>query len=200
MKKVFLILSVLFFIFMSTAQAHGPVRGKLTATVKINAPAEKVWAVIKNFDDMAWHPGIASTKAKGGNKKKATRILTLKGGGTITEQLKAYKGDKMSYKYKITDMSTVKTITHAGKDEIVPVLPVNNYAATLSVKGKGGSSEVKWVATYYRGYLNNNPPSELNETAADNAVTAVFKVGLTNLLSKFQSGAKDSAIKFKVKR
>jgi mxaD protein len=200
MKKVFLILSVLFFIFMSTAQAHGPVRGKLTATVKINAPAEKVWAVIKNFDDMAWHPGIASTKAKGGNKKKATRTLTLKGGGTITEQLKAYKGDKMSYKYKITDMSTVKTITHAGKDEIVPVLPVNNYAATLSVKGKGGSSEVKWVATYYRGYLNNNPPSELNETAADNAVTAVFKVGLTNLLSKFQSGAKDSAIKFKVKR
>jgi hypothetical protein len=48
--------------------------------------------------------------------------------------------------------------------------------------------------------LNNNPPSELNEAAADNAVTAVFKVGLTNLLSKFQSGAKDSAIKFKVKR
>ena len=101
---------------------------------------------------------------------------------------------------KITEMSTAKTITHAGQDEKVPVLPVSNYAATLSVKEKGGSSEVKWVATYYRGYLNNNPPNELNEDAADQAVTAVLKAGLTSLLGKFQSGAKDSAIKFKIKR
>jgi len=200
MKQVSVILSFLLFIFMSAAQAHGPVRGKLTATVKINAPADKVWAVIKNFDDMSWHPSIAGTEGKGGKNKKATRVLTLKGGGTITEQLKSYKADKKSYKYKITEMSTAKTITHAGQDEKVPVLPVSNYAATLSVKEKGGSSEVKWVATYYRGYLNNNPPSELNEDAADQAVTAVLKAGLTNLLGKFQSGAKGSAIKFKIKR
>jgi Polyketide cyclase / dehydrase and lipid transport. len=64
MKQVSVLLTILFFIFMSAAQAHGPVRGKLTATVKINAPADKIWAVIKNFDDMSWHPAIAGTEAK----------------------------------------------------------------------------------------------------------------------------------------
>ncbi len=200
MKKVILLFTALFFIFAATVQAHGPVRGKMTATVKIKASADKVWAVIKNFDDMSWHPMISGVKAKGGNKKGASRTLTLKGGGTITEKMKAYKDDKMSYKYKITDMSTAKTIQHSGQAEKVPVLPVDNYQATLSVKGKGGSSEVKWVATYYRGYLNNNPPAELDEAAADKAVGGVLTSGLGNLLRKFESGGKDSAVKIKVKR
>ena len=200
MKKVILLITTLFFIFAASVQAHGPVRGKMTATVKINAPADKIWAVIKNFDDMSWHPLITNVKAKGGNKKGATRTLTLKGGGTITEKMKTHKDDKMSYKYKITDMSITKTIQHSGKAEKVPVLPVENYSAKISVKGKGGSSEVSWVATYYRGYLNNNPPAELNEDAADNAVRNVLTSGLGSLLRKFESGGKDSAVKIKVKR
>ena len=106
----------------------------------------------------------------------------------------------MSYKYKMTDISIAKTIQHSGKEEQVPDLPVKNYSAKISVKGKGGSSEVSWVATYYRGYLNNNPPAELNEEAADNAVRNVLTSGLGNLLRKFESGGKDSAVKIKLKR
>ena len=201
MKKITFIVSVLLFFFATAANAHGPVRGKLTATVNIPAPADEVWAVIKNYHDMSWHPDIASTEGEGGNAKGATRILTLaKSGGTITEQLKAYKEDKMSYKYKITEMSTVKTIQHSGQDEIVPILPVNNYQATLTVKGKGDASAVTWVATYYRAYLNNNPPAELNEDAADAAVTSVLTNGLTSLLKKFQSDGTESAVEIKVKR
>lgn len=200
MKKVSLFIFTLFFIFAASVQAHGPVRAKQTATVTIKASADKVWAVIKDFDDMSWHPGISGTKGSGGNDKGATRTLTLKSGGTITEEMKSYKDNKMSYKYKITDMSTAKTIQHSGQEEKVPVLPVSNYAATISVKDKGASSEVTWVGTYYRGYLNNNPPAELNEDAADNAVSAIFKGGLTSLLGKFESGAKDSAVKIAIKR
>ena len=200
MKKITLVIIGLLMAFSSVVSAHGPVRGKMTATVTINASADDVWAVIQNYDDMSWHPAIKSVDATGGNKKGAVRTLTLKGGGTITEALKAYKADKMMYKYKITDMSSVKTIQHAAKDEDVPVLPVNNYAATLTVKAKGDSSVVTWVATYYRAYANNNPPEELNEASADAAVTAILTDGLVSLLKRFDSYSSDSDVKIKMKR
>ena len=200
MKKKSILTTLVLFLFTSIAFAHGPVRGKMTATVSIDASAEDVWAVISNYDDLSWLPLVKSTEADNGNEKGSVRVITLKGGGTITEELKDYKADKMTYKYKITDMSKVKTIQHAGQDEDILVLPVENYAAKLSVKGKGKKSIVTWVATYYRGYVNNNPPAELNEEAADNAVTSVLSAGLTNLAKKFDSSADESAVTFKLKR
>ncbi|WP_349431133.1 SRPBCC family protein [Methylomarinum sp. Ch1-1] len=200
MKKISLFVSFMSLLFAGAVNAHGPVRGKLTASVTINASAEQVWDVIKNYDDMSWHPSIKSTTADKGNKKGSVRVLTLANGGTITEEMKAYKANKMSYKYKIIDMSTTGTVHHAGQDEPIPVLPVENYAATLSVKDKGGKSVVTWVATYYRGYVNNNPPAELNEEAADKAVTAVLTDGLASLAQKFDASASSSDVKIKLKR
>lgn len=198
MKKISL-LAFFLFLFSAVSYAHGPVRGKMTATVDIEAPAEQVWEVIKDFDDMSWHPGIKKTEGTGGNDKRATRVLTVDG-GTITEELKSYDAKKMSYKYKITDMSVVKTIQHSGQDEDVPVLPVDNYQGVITVKKKGNSSVVTWVATYYRAYMNNNPPAELNEETADEAVTEVLKTGLTSLLHKFEPNTLPTAITFTMKR
>lgn len=198
MKKISF-LAFFLFLFSAVSYAHGPVRGKMTATVDIEAPAEKVWEIIKNFDDMSWHPGIKVTKATGGNEAGATRELAVDG-GTITEELKSYDAKKMSYKYKITDMSVVKTIQHSGQDENVPVLPVDNYQGIITVKKKGNSAEVTWVATYYRGYMNNNPPEELNEETADAAVTHVLKTGLTSLLHKFEPNTLATAVKFNMRR
>jgi hypothetical protein len=181
MKKIKLVASVLLFFFTAIASAHGPVRQKAEEQITINAPADKVWAIIKNYGDMAWHPDISNTTAEGGNKKGATRVLTLKDGGTIKEELKKYDESKMSYSYKITEMSTAKTITHAGAEEKVPVLPVDNYSATIDVEAKGDTSVVSWTAGYYRAYTNNNPPAEMNEEAANAAVSAVLKTGLLNL-------------------
>lgn len=189
MKKISLFISLVLVFFTAAVSAHGPVRGKMTAIVSIDASADEIWKVIKEYDDMSWHPAIAGAEADKGNSKGSVRVLTLKSGGTITEELKKHDDAKMSYKYKITDMSTVQTIQHAGQDEDVPVLPVENYQATLTVKDKGGKSVVTWVATYYRGYVNNNPPEELNEEAADAAVTAVLTDGLTSLAEKFGSSA-----------
>ena len=200
MRKIALLFPALFLLFTTAAQAHGPVRGKMTATVTIDAPADKVWDVIKNYDDMSWHPAIKDTKADKGNEDGSIRVLTLKDGGTITEELKNHDDKKMAYKYKITEMSSVKTIQHAGQDEEVPVLPVDNYAATLSVKDKGGKSVVTWVATYYRAYVNNNPPEELNEEAADKGVTGVLKSGLVALLQKFDAKGDESAVSIDMKR
>lgn len=181
MKKITLFLSALFLFVATGAFAHGPVRQKVKQDITINAPAEKVWSIIKNYDDMSWLPAIAGTQGDGGNKKGATRVLTLKDGGTITEELKKYDDKKMTYAYKIKDMSTAKTITHSGQEEAVPVLPVSNYAASIMVKAKGDKSVVIWQAGYYRAYMNNNPPAEMNEEAANNAVNGIFKAGLENL-------------------
>lgn len=181
MKKITLFASVLFFFFAAAANAHGPVRQKIKETIEINASPEKVWSIIKDYGDMSWFPLVASTTVEGGNKKGAIRVLTLKKGGTITEELKKYKEKKMEYSYKITEMSTVKTIEHSGQEEKVPVIPVNNYAASIAVKGKGDGSVVTWKAGFYRAYMNNNPPEEMNDDAANSAVSSALKEGLENL-------------------
>ena len=101
MKKITLFASVLFFFFTAAANAHGPVRQKIKETIEINASPEKVWSIIKDYGDMSCFPLVASTKADGGNKKGAIRVLTLKKGGTITEELKKYKEKKMEYPFLV---------------------------------------------------------------------------------------------------
>ena len=178
MKNYF---GLLLFLFSTFSYAHGPVRQDTDETITINAPADKVWGIIKNYGDMSWLPPVKSTDIKGGNEKGAVRVLTLKDGGTITEELKKYDDAKMSYSYKITEMSTAKTITHAGKEENVPVVPVDNYSATITVEAQGAASSVHWKAGYYRAYTNNDPPEEMNEATANAAIKGIFTTGLNNL-------------------
>lgn len=181
MNKSNLLIALFVSLFATAVQAHGPVRQKVDEEITINAPSAKVWGIIKEFGDMSWLPPVKSTDAKGGNTEGTTRILTLKSGGTVTEELKKYDDAGMTYAYKITDMSSEKTINHAGADVNVPVIPVDNYAATIKVEDKGGSSVVTWKAGFYRAYTNNNPPEEMNEEAANNAIKGIFKEGLENL-------------------
>lgn len=197
MKKISLLTSLALILFTGLASAHGPVRAKLTASIIIDAPAAKVWDVIKNYSDMSWLPAVRSVTGDNSNDKGSLRVLHLNNGGTITEELKAYDATKYSYKYKITEMSSVGTIKHSGQDEHIPVLPVGNYAAELSVVDKAGKAEVEWVATYYRAYVNNNPPAELNEEAADKAVSDVLTSGLTSIAKKVSGSAPQVTIDIK---
>jgi hypothetical protein len=73
-------------------------------TVEIDASPEKVWEVIRNFQDMGWHPAVTKTEGSGSNEADATRVLTLDSGGTISEKLTKYDADKKMYKYEITDV------------------------------------------------------------------------------------------------
>lgn len=181
MKKSYLYIPLLAFLCVAVAHAHGPVRQKVEEQITINAPAQKVWGIIKEYGDMSWLPAVKNTTVQGGNTEGATRVLTLQDGGTITEELKKYDEDKMSFAYKITEMSTAKTISHASAEAKVPVLPVDNYAASMVLEAKGETTVVIWKAGFYRAYTNNNPPPEMNEEAANTAVKAIFKAGLENL-------------------
>ncbi|RAP39970.1 hypothetical protein BYZ73_17850 [Rhodovulum viride] len=157
------------------ALAHGPTRQKITLTTDLAAPPEEVWAAIGNFQDMSWHPAVATTDGEGGNAIDATRVLHLgtADGPTISEVLYKYDASKMSYSYRITDVK-------------VEVLPVTNYSSHLTVKPReGGGSEVEWRGAFYRGYPNNDPPPELNDEAAIAAVSAVYQAGLDALVARF---------------
>lgn len=158
------------------AQAHGPMRLKLELEQKLNATPDEVWAVIGKFDDMSWHPAVASTDADGTTEpEKSTRVLHLKadaGDPTITELLTKWQPEKRSYSYIISQVD-------------VAVLPVTNYASTLRVEDDGGKAKVIWKGGFYRGYPNNEPPAELNDDAAIAAVTGVYQAGLDALAERF---------------
>ncbi len=165
------LLTVLSMLLVNTvAFAHGPTRQKVTETIEINASAEAVWEVIQNFADATWLPMVEASTADNDNEKGSTRTLTLTGGAQVIESLKGYQPEKMTYKYRIPNA------THD-----VSVLPVNNYSATLSVKANGDKAIVTWKGAFYRGYPNNDPPPELNDEAAVEAVTNLYKAGLEGL-------------------
>jgi len=156
--------------------AHGPTRQKVTETIVIEASAEAVWNVIKDFGEVTWLSMVDKSESDNGNENGATRTLMLSSGVKIVETLKSYKGDKMSYKYRIPDA------THD-----VAILPVSNYSSTISVKADGNKAIVTWKGAFYRGYPNNDPPEELNDEAAVKAVTELYKAGLKGLKELVES-------------
>jgi len=153
----------------SGASAHGPSRQKVTESIVVDAPAAKTWAVVAEFCSIAdWHPGIAKCIGSGGNEAGATRVLSVgeEGVPEIHEELLSYDAAQMTYKYKITQT-------------VLDILPVTTYSSFLSVKDNGDdTSTVEWRAGFYRGYPNNNPPPELNDEAAVNAVRGSYVAGL----------------------
>ncbi|MET0408474.1 MAG: SRPBCC family protein [Hyphomicrobium sp.] len=159
-----------------TAWAHGPSRQKVTETIEINAPVDKVWKVVGNFQDMSWLPIVAKTEGKGGNDVNATRTLTLKSGGTVDEELDRYSAEDHMYGYEITKVD-------------VKVLPVNDYSSHITVEANGDNkSTVTWWGGFYRGYMLNDPPPDLTDEVAVKAVTDLYKAGLAGLKTKVESG------------
>ena len=145
MRRLLFSLIALIAYMQGSLQAHGPSRQKVVSKIEINAPIDKVWAVVGNFQDMSWHPLIAKTEGTGGNSDGATRKLTLKSGGVISEKLTKYDSETRSLAYEITDVD-------------VKVLPVTNYSAQMSVNGTQEKTIVEWRSAFYRGFVNNDPP------------------------------------------
>ena len=152
----------------TVAWAHGPTRQKVTETVTIKAAPDAVWARIRDYGAMqAWHPAIENTVADKGNAVGSTRTLTLKGGGTIVEELESYSDADRKLSYRMKDPGPV---------------PVTNYSSTISVKpADGGSSVVEWRGAFYRKFMNNDPPPDQNDEAAVKAITGIYQLGLGNL-------------------
>jgi hypothetical protein len=157
----------------ASSLAHGPTRQKVSEKVTIEAPADAVWAKIKNFNALKdWHPAVADSPADKGNAEGSVRTVKLKDGGALIETLESYDDAQKKYSYRAKDGGA---------------LPVTNYTSTLSVVADGGKSVVEWRGAFYRGYPNNDPPPDKNDEAAIKAVTGVYRGGLANLKKMMES-------------
>ena len=152
--------------------SHGPTRQKVKESVVIKAKPEDVWNVIKDFGKIDnWHPLISKVETDGKNR---TIYYSPRNNTPIKQKLESHSAEKMMYKTSITEVD-------------IKYFPVNTYTANISVKGNDdGTSTVLWKAAFYRAFLNNDPPPELNEAAAIEAVTEFFQAGLNNLKSKLE--------------
>jgi Polyketide cyclase / dehydrase and lipid transport len=149
--------------------AHGPTRQKVTETITINAAPDAVWARVKDFGAMnTWHPAVEACAAPDGNKIGSRRTLTLKGGGSVVEDLESHSDADKTFSYRIKDAGPI---------------PVTNYSSTFAIKpgSAAGTTLVEWRGAFYRGFPNNDPPPDKNDEAAVAAVTGIYKSGLVNL-------------------
>lgn len=153
----------------SQAFAAAPKTLKVVKSVDIQAPVDKVWATVKDFDKLdKWHPGFSKDElVKGSNNKPgAVRSLTVKNGPTFTEELLAFDDSTHSYRYRIIESP----------------LPIDHYVSRLSVKpGKNGGSRVTWSGSFKRKNTSDNPPEAENDAAAKKLVSGVYDGGLDNL-------------------
>ena len=142
---------------------------KVTKQETINAPADEVWAKIKNFDGLnTWHPAVEKDEIVAGknNEVGAERLLTLKGGGTIKEKLLAYDDTRYSMRYSILE----------------GVLPVTSYISTITVVPAGkNKSTVTWSGTFKRKDLSDKPAPDADDKTAKKAMGGVYEAGLDNL-------------------
>jgi hypothetical protein len=170
-RLLFTMLSLTLLAAASTAWAHGPSRLKVVKTIDIAAPPAKVWAIVSDFGKIdTWLPAIDKVVATGGNTPgTATRVITLKDGGVIEEALTKYNASAMMYGYEITKVDP-------------KVLPVNDYSSMMTVSANAsGGTTVEWKGAFYRGYMNNDPPKELNDESSQKAVEGVYDLGLSTI-------------------
>jgi mxaD protein len=149
--------------------ADAPKALHVTEKVQINAPVDKVWATVKDFDGLnKWHPGFSADELASGSNGRvgAERKLTIKDGPSFTERLTAYDDAKHSYQYRIVESP----------------LPITDYVSRISVRpGHGGGSEVIWSGTFKRKNTSDNPPEAESDAGVTKLVKGVYRGGLDNL-------------------
>lgn len=154
----------------SAAQATaGAPQLHVSKSITINAPADKVWNAVKDFDALnTWHPALEKDQIVEGtnNTVGAVRLLTLKGGGTIKERLLRFNPAKRSFSYEI----------------IEGVIPVSGYKSRLVVSAAGDNvSTVTWSGRFKRKNTGANPADNENDKAAVDTISGVYQGGLDNL-------------------
>ena len=151
-----------------SANAHGPSRQKVVEKIEIGASPDKIWDIVKNFSDFSWHPMVKSVSQEGSGVG-SKRILKFDGDVTITQALDKLVPEKKLISWRI-------------QESVNEVLAVNSYAAIIIVGGEENSkTTVTYKAGFYRGFMGNDPPEELNDANSKKKVTLFIKAGLEGL-------------------
>ncbi len=134
----------------------------------IDAPADSVWAVIRDFNALpAWHPLIAESHIEGGlaaDQVGCVRNFRLVDGGELREQLLTLSDRDYQCTYSILDSP----------------MPLTNYIATLKLTRvtDGDRTFAEWSAQF------DCAPAQERELAEDIG-QGVFQVGFEALKERF---------------
>jgi hypothetical protein len=156
--------------------AHGAAPLKSVETILIDAPPEKVWAIVSDFAGYDWLPGVARIEARGGNTPaQGKRRLVMTDGGVIEETLVKW------------DASAMTLAWHRDQDD-VRRLPAINYMTHVTAKpADGGRTLAEWKGRFYRGHPFNDPPPGLDDDTALAAVTALHRASLAALKARVEA-------------
>jgi len=123
---------------------------KVFVSSVIPAPADKVWAVVRDFNAMpSWHPVIARSTIEGGRPSDSVgciRNMTMSDGVRVREQLLSLSDFEYSFSYAIVESG----------------LNVTNYVAGLKLTPvtDGNQTFAEWTAEF------ETAPGSEQETAA----------------------------------
>lgn len=165
---------VLGFVFPLSVFAHGPTPQKADESIAIQAPVEKVWAIIKQFDGLdKWHPDVKNSTGEGKNESGSVRTITLNNDEQFSEELDFYSEQDHLYKYRLKKDNTV-------------ALPISSHTTSIQIKqGENANTSVVSIKSrFYRGDTGNTPSNALNDDAAVKAMTTFFKNELGGLQQK----------------
>jgi hypothetical protein len=145
--------------------ANAAGKNSVVLSVEVKASASDVWKLVGAFDKLQdWHPAVESSTVNGSPTAVGThRVLHLKGGGDIEEELTSYSDANMRLNYAI----------------LSGPLPVANYESYIGVVDEGsGKSLVIWGSNFDAG-------GGATDKKAKEVITSVYKAGLDNLKKKF---------------
>jgi len=137
---------------------------RVTRSAVIDAPIERVWAVLRDFNShTAWHPVVAESEIEGGDRSDqvgCVRQFTLQDGNRIREQLLALSDRDHVSTYCILDAT----------------VPLRRYVATVQLKRvtDGDRTFWHWQSTF------DAPPGRERELA-DLVGTGVYEGGFAGL-------------------
>ena len=156
------------------AFAHGPTPQKTDASVTIDAPIDKVWAVVSDFGAIGdWHPLVKSVQTSDDGK---SRTLTLQG-GTITETLDVASKERGVVAWRLGEPNP-------------EALPVSSYNDKLMIEADGeDKTTLRWIGRFYRADTSNFPKEGQTDEAAVKAMSAYVKAGLDGLKARIEGGA-----------
>tara|TARA_B100000029_G_scaffold495094_1_gene559641 strand:- start:1367 stop:1897 length:531 start_codon:yes stop_codon:yes gene_type:complete len=164
----FFLFLLIFNFFNNPLLAHGPSRQKVSENISINADPTTVWEIVSNFKEFKWNSNIKKTIAND-NNIGSERILEFINGEKIKQKLEKVDKKKMFVGWRILETDN-------------KVLPVNSYAAKVFVKkNDDDSTNVNYKAGFYRGFMGNDPPEELNDENSKKKVEQFIKESLKGL-------------------
>ena len=138
---------------------------KVSMSLDLGVPAEKVWDLIGGFNALPdWHPAVEKSEIEG-EGHGSIRTLHLAGGGEIRERLEQMDDEGKLYSYSI----------------ISSPLPVANYSATITVKeSESGGSIIEWSSEFE---AEGAPENEATKT-----IEGIYQAGFDNLSKMFGGG------------